>query len=239
MHRGSFPSFWISPDVNLFDLSTKKGSKKPKHTRCNSGKTNPYQDQSSLIKLKSALQTVTRKQSPTSRPKTRKSPTSFITSVASPQPLKNSINKKNQVNLNPVQSKKKKNFKNKKKISKNKEEKLTVLDKKECKLAPKIFDNQIFCDIYDDAGNHDRVMETFEVSESNSRINDSSVGINYKFILASNLETEQGDPDPNGNIKPPDNSILADTERKIKTNHLELFEKLSNLAAERENNYEI
>jgi hypothetical protein len=62
--RTSFPSFWISPDINLFDTPINKIISKAKHKRCNSGKVSPYEDQSSLLKLKSALKTITRKHSP-------------------------------------------------------------------------------------------------------------------------------------------------------------------------------
>ena len=54
-----------------------------------------------------------------------------------------------------------------------------------------------------------------------------------RFLLVKHEQCEQ-----NITVKPPDNSFLAETERKLKNNHLELFEKLKNLAAERETNDE-
>lgn len=219
--RSSFPSFWISPEVNLFDAPIHKIISKTKHKRCNSGKVSPYQDQSCLLKLQSALKTITRKHSPSNSIKLKKFPnksTSFKMPKSTPQPQK---------------TKKKKVGKSSKKKLKNNEVKLKVLNKDNCKKAPKIFNNQIFCDIYDREGNHDRVMETFEVSETKTRIYEDSVGFDGKFIIASNLETEFKDPEIKI-FKQPENSFMADTEKNIKGHQLELFEKLNNLAAQRD-----
>lgn len=220
LERLSFPSFWISPDVDFFDTPINKAFKKG-HNRCRSGKTSPYQDQTSLLKLKSALKSITRKQSPNSSAKMQKSP------------YKRPAGKNSKIGYSTAKPTiLKKNLKKTKKKIKIVNEKLKTLNKKDCKLAPKIYENQIFCDIYDDLGNHDRVMETFNLSENNTRIEDSMI-CNAKFIVASNLETEQEETEHKSNVKPPDNSFLADTERKIKNHHFELFAKLSNLAAER------
>ena len=222
LDRASFPSFWISPDVNLFDTPINRIVKKARHQRCNSGKVSPYQDQSCLLKLKSTLKTITRKQSPNSSAKFKKTPyKSSIFNITKPSlPL-------------PKPSKKKVLKANKKKKNKLLNEKLTILNKKECKLAPKIFENQLFSDIYDDKGNHDRVMDTFNISQSRTRIDDDSFICNAKLIIASNAEMEEEETEHKSHVKQPDNSFLADTERKIKSNHLELFQKLQNLAAER------
>ena len=217
----SFPSFWISPEVNLFDTPIVKTRNKIKHKRCNSGNVSPYEDQSSLIKLKSALQTITRKQSPKNYSKSRNSPYNLA-----------------QKNAKADLPKKKKKSLKKKKKTEAVQEKLHVLNKKVCTYAPKIFHNQIFSDIYDEAGNHDRVMDTFEVSVSKTRIEDQNSDVCYKLVLAADLETEHEQCEQNITVKPPDNSFLAETERKLKNNHLELFEKLKNLAAERETNDE-
>lgn len=223
--RTSFPSFWISPDINLFDTPINKIISKAKHKRCNSGKVSPYEDQSSLLKLKSALKTITRKHSPLHSTKKKKSANksgSFKIFKASAKPEKSE------------KLKKKKILKVLKKKPRKSEEKLIVLNKKECKRAPKIFNNQIFADIYDSDGNHDRVIDTFDVSASRTKILEDSVGYDGKFIIASNLETEAKDYGEQVAVKQPDNSYLAETEKNIQCHHLELFEKLNNLAAERE-----
>ena len=223
LERVSFPSFWISPDVDFFDTPINKMLNKNKHKRCMSGKSSPYQDQSSLLKLRSALNTITRKQSPNATAKIKKSPYLQKNACVS--------NKYNFVVTKPKPKKVLK--KTKKKIGKGHVEKLKMLNKKECKLAPKIYENQIFCDIYDEQGNHDRVMETFDISANMTKNEEDSIVFNAKFIVASNLEAEQEETEHKSSIKPPDNSFLASTERKIKSHHFELFKKLENLANER------
>jgi hypothetical protein len=216
--RSSFPSFWISPEVNLFDTPINKIIAKAKHKRCNSGKVSPYEDQSSLLRLKTALKTITRKQSPINSSKVKRS-SNKSTSFKLPKPKKSE------------KLKKKKTLKKKPRMS---EEKLKVLNKNQCKKAPKIFSNQIFSDIYDSHGNHDRVLDTLEVSNSRTRILQDSVGYDAKFIIASNLETELKDYGEK-EAKQPDNSFLAETKKDIRCNHFELFQKLTCLAAQREN----
>ena len=229
LERVSFPSFWISPDVDFFDTPINKMLSKNKHKRCMSGKSSPYQDQSSLLKLRSALNTITRKHSPNVSAKLKKSP----------YQQKNICmgNKSNFVVTKPKPKKVLKKIK--KKSIMGAVEKLKILNKKECKLAPKIYENQIFSDIYDEQGNHDRVMETFDISANRTKIEEDRIASNVKFIVANNLETEQEETEHKSSIKPPDNSFLASTERKIKSHHFELFQKLENLAAERSMDEEV
>ena len=221
--RKKFPSFWISPEVHCFDPSKLNLNEKPKHCQSSSGKLSPYQDHSSISKLKSALKFVTRKQSPNNSAKIKKS-------------LKKTTSFKNQkasVALN-LKIKNKKCRIVKKGIKKKKEvEKLVMLDKMNCKKAPRIYENQIFLDIYDRFGNHDRVMETFEVSQSVGKVDDEFVTIDAKFIIASNLETEQGEKDKI-EYRQPENSLLVETEKDIRKNHFDLFTKLSLLAQNQE-----
>ena len=218
--RKKFPSFWISPDIQLDTPINRTVFKK--HSRSNSGKLSPYQDHSSLIKLKTALKFVTRKQSPSNSIKLKKSSKKII-------PLKPSkpTTTYHQPKLKVKKSKIAKKTSTKK--LKNKDQKLVVLNKNTCKKAPKIYENQIFCDIYDNKGNHDRVMETFEVSVSQAQIDEDFVSIDAKFIIASNLETEHEDR-ARSEYKPPENSLLMETEKDIKGKHFELFAKLNFLA---------
>lgn len=57
------------------------------------------------------------------------------------------------------------------------------------KKAPKIFENQIFVDIYDEKGNHDRILETFESLE----IYEEKLGDNNKltFLNKSDISTRK------------------------------------------------
>jgi hypothetical protein len=221
--RKKFPSFWISPEVHCFDPNPIPPTEKPKHCRSNSGKLSPYQDHSSLSKLKSALKFVTRKQSPNNSTKIKKNLKKTISlKISKPGVL-----------LPPkIKTKKQKNTKKPAKKKTN-TGKLVVLDKQNCKKAPKIYENQIFCDIYDRHGNHDRVMETFEVSQSVGKVEDEFVTIEAKFVIASNLETEQGEFEK-VEFRQPDNSLLIETEKDIRKNHFELFAKLNVLAKEQE-----
>lgn len=220
VERKKFPSFWISPDIQLDTPVNKTVFKK--HSRSNSGKLSPYQDHSSLIKLKTALKFVTRKQSPNNSTKLKKSFKKTIPQKTS-KPSSNTLQSKVKVKKSKLAKK------SSAKKLKNKGSKLVVLDKTSCKKAPKIFENQIFCDIYDKKGNHDRVMETFEVSLSHGQIDEDFVNSDAKFIIASNLETEQDNRDRE-EYKPPENSLLMETEKDIKKNHFELFAKLNFLA---------
>lgn len=219
--RNPFPSFWISPEVSVYGTTTNRIITKAKHQRCNSGKVSPYGDQSNLFKLKSALKTITRKQSPSNSTKS-KTPYQSTTFKA-PKPLIPT----------PILKKKKVLKTTKKKKPKIVDEKLKELDKKECKKAPKIYENQIFCDFYDEEGNHDRIMDTFEISTMKTHIEDDILINEAKFIISSNLETEEDVTEHKSVVKPPENSFLGETEMKVKSNHLEIFAKLQSLAAER------
>ena len=221
--RKKFPSFWISPELHCLDLNQLHLNEKPKHCRSSSGKLSPYQDYSSISKLKSALKFVTRKQSPNNSTKIKKS-------------LKKTSSFKNQ-KTNIALNSKIKNKKSKivKKVIKKKKDvkKLVMLDKMSCVKAPRIYENQIFLDIYDKFGNHDRVMETFEVSQSVGKVEDEFLTIDTKFIIASNLETEQGEKEKI-DYRQPENSLLIETEKDIRKNHFDLFTKLNLLAQNQE-----
>ena len=79
-------------------------------------------------------------------------------------------------------------------------EKLSALKGSYIKYAPKIFPNQIFSDVYDEQGRHDRIME-FELStDTNSE--------NQNCIFYENVEDQPKDIE---GPKPPENSFLEET----------------------------
>jgi hypothetical protein len=209
--------FWISPDVNIFDDQHPKHHSKMRQHRSSITEKSPYRDQSGLLKLTLALKTFTRKQSPNSSAKFKTSPYKSAYLKPAKPPVQASYQRKRVIR----QTKKEK-----KKVTNGK---LKVLDKKACKKAPKIFNNQIFRDIYDEKGNHDRVMETFELSETKIQANDSALDV-CKLIIASGLEAEKEVTEHRYYIKPPENSILAETDRKLTSDYLELYKKLETLA---------
>ena len=148
------PSFWISPQKNIFEIPIIKIISRLSHKRCTSGKISPYKDQSSLGKLKSLNKLNARQQSPRSVRNNKRN-----------SPLKESPSRKqlNKISTNVIKNKKK----IKKKISINK---LNDLKGNLRFKAPKFFDNQIFRDVYDEKGNHDRVIETADITDSFSEI---------------------------------------------------------------------
>ena len=153
--KTSIPSFWIAPDIDSLNTQPAKKTKKKSHYRSCSGGESPYQDKSYIAKLKSKIKSSTRKPSPNSSYSKRTSP-----------PARN-FYKTSAKNFSILISKKKKTTnKKRRKSCKKHYESLSVLDKNSCQVAPKIFDNQIFRDFYDGAGKHDRIMETFEISEN-------------------------------------------------------------------------
>ena len=81
------------------------------------------------------------------------------------------------------------------------EDKLCVLQNhKMLKKAPKIYQNQIFCDVYDDNGRHDRIMET-ESSITSQSINSPRIIFDHVQVP---LKANTGP-------KPPENSFLEET----------------------------
>ena len=111
--------------------------------------------------------------------------------------------------------------KNSKKIPVSKE-KLSVIQGKELKYAPKIYENQIFCDVYDDEGHHDRIME---IEESLNSQLFSPVVVYPEFV-----ETHKEDRSP----RPPTNSFLETCQDSFNSGQVkdqaELFAKLELLA---------
>lgn len=103
------------------------------------------------------------------------------------------------------------------------QEKLTVLDGKPVKHAPKIFENQIFVDIYDDLGQHDRIMEIQETLNSENP--------ETPIIIYDNLEYPSLE---DSNPKPPGNSFLETSQDSHNIlsgkGNCELFAKLEQMA---------
>lgn len=171
------------------------------HPRYVSAKHSPYQDKSSIERLKTLLESSVKCQSP-----------------------KNSIlsttqKKKSSKKLVRTQSKKRKNS------SKQKIKQLVELNTANpVKYAPKIFENQIFHDIYDSKNNHDRVLIT--PSDSFCTKNDENSFGNVKFVISTNLNTSETNISES-NPKPPENSY---TSNQVQAPfHLNLTEKLQNL----------
>lgn len=219
--RISGPSFWISPQENLLEIPMIKLISKLNHRRCNSGKISPYEDQSSLTKLQSALRTSTRQQSPKPHKPRKSSPSKSIS-------CKKLLSK-------PVA---------KKKIKRKKKHmtlpKLKDLQGSHKYKAPKAFQSQIFRDVYDEKGNHDRIMETFEASESLPEIyTEENLRSASQLILPKDIGLQLKEYDTTErrmNLKQPDNSFLQKTEDNMKIDRGDLFKKLKKLAFEREEN---
>lgn len=210
----SGPSFWISPQDNLFETPMVKLISKLNHRRCNSGKISPYKDQSSLTRLQSALRTSTRQQSP--KPlKYQKNPSSKSISC------KKITNK-------PVAKKK---VKRKKKTIN--QQNLKELKGSHTFKAPKVFQNQIFRDVYDDEGNHDRIMDTIEISESLPEIvNEEDLNSASQLIIPKDIELQLKEYDSieyKFRPKQPENSFLQKTEDNTKIDQSDLFKKLQKL----------
>lgn len=209
----SAPSFWITPESNLFESPIIKLITKLSHRRYSSGKISPYKDQTSLLKLKSAIKSSTRQQSPKQKPqKTLVKKTSKKTLAKPPARAQKVTKKKKQVS----------------------EIKLHSLEGDQLIKAPKIFKNQIFRDVYDEAGHHDRIMDTFDVSQSLPEIVDQN-DFNYGILIVSeNIEEKNHDFDRKNSLKPPENSFLQETADNNKFDKGDLFGKLQSLAKQRE-----
>ncbi|OMJ80370.1 hypothetical protein SteCoe_15961 [Stentor coeruleus] len=103
------------------------------------------------------------------------------------------------------------------------QEKLTILDGKPVKHAPKIFENQIFLDIYDDLGQHDRIIEIQETLNSENP--------ETPIIIYDNLEYPSLE---DSNPRPPGNSFLETSQDSHNIlsgkGNCELFAKLELMA---------
>ena len=215
------PSFWITPQENIFETPIIKLISKLTHRRCISGKISPYKDQSSLTRLKSVIKLTTRHQSP----KIIKNKKSSPSKRDSPSKIK----------AKPPLHTSKRTIKKSKSIPVNK---LHQLEGKDHVKAPKIFENQIFRDVYDEAGNHDRVMDTIDISITLPEIvNEKDLTYESLLIIPKDIELKLKEYDSTEHIlsiKQPENSYLQETKDKIKVDNAELFKKLQKLAIEQE-----
>lgn len=196
------PSFWISPQENFVDVPLIRFLGKVKHRRCNSGVISPCRP--SLGKVKSEAKIKTRQ--------------------SSPKPVKSKKNLGG--NLKVVKKGKKKvGVKGRKKgVSENK---LVDLKGSIKVKAPKIFENQIFRDVFDEAGNHDRVMETLDISLTLPEIlheTDLSAGT---LITPKDLEKYLSQYDQNPSVKNPGCSFLQETKDCNQLDYQDLLKKLS------------
>jgi hypothetical protein len=196
------PSFWISPQENLVEGPVMKLISKLAHRRCNSGIINSHRN--SIVKIPSVGKISTRQ--------------------LSPKFFKKSLNSKQNISKKlKVEKKGKKNFNNKKK--KNFAVKLTGLKGNVKIKAPKIYSNQIFRDVYDEKGNHDRVMETLDVSLSLPEIvNEDEISCQSTPV---NIEVGLEKYYPARMPKNPGSSFLQETKSSHAIDHLDLFQKLS------------
>lgn len=208
------PSFWISPQEDLLSAPIIKIISNISHKRCKSGKISPCKTQLSLNHLQKVLKLNTRQTSPKTS-KTSKNPDSKLKSVK---------NKKKKVEV-------KKKQKRQRPLAVNL---LQNLNGKIHYKAPPIYENQIFVDVYDEAGNHDRVMETIEMSFSFPEIvNESDLNSRSFLIIPKNIDLVLDEYDTTEHKlmgKQPENSFMEETEDDIKFNNAELFAKLKNLA---------
>jgi hypothetical protein len=108
-----------------------------------------------------------------------------------------------------------------------KKEKLVPIETKNAVIAPKIFKNQIFTDVYDGKGNHDRIIEINE--NTKEQISSSDLIVEGNLIVAPDIEDSPGRGKNSGNVRPPENSYLEDT--KVPNDfHLDIMKKLNDLA---------
>jgi hypothetical protein len=91
------------------------------------------------------------------------------------------------------------------------------------KKAPKIYQNQIFRDVYDEFGNHDRVIDTVESLEVYEEVNKGKI---VTFNNKSDISTEKF-------IAPDESYRSVEVTSKIRNE--ELFEKLKELQHEQRN----
>lgn len=196
----SIPCFFIHTEKQK-DESIKK-----KEVRFQSGRNSPTSpNQAKAKKITHAPKCYTRHHSPQQSISTRNSPPRCL---AKPKVPSHIIKKK----------------KSTKKVTKS-EYKLTELDGRHIRYAPKIYENQIFADIYDELGHHDRIVEIQET------LNSEAAGT--PCIIYDNLENPSFE---DSRPKPPGNSFLETSQDSYNIlsakGNCELFAKLELMAKE-------
>jgi hypothetical protein len=90
---------------------------------------------------------------------------------------------------------------------------LKELQGKRVKKGPKIYQNQIFFDVFDEAGNHDRVLDTFDEAASSSRADYNYESTPSTRMVYCNLPRTHTDQNStiklrNCGLKVPGNSLM-------------------------------
>ena len=160
----------LSPKVNLYNIPFSEILSSLSHQKCLSVKNSPYKSQQSIENLRSILHPSSRYHSPKCESKKKTS-------------IKKAPSKKTK--LNPKSNRKKKICK----LIKTKSiDSLKDLDKNNCVYAPKVFSNQIFRDIYDSTGNHDRIIESCDQTEEYEQQDYDNLIISAKLVIPPNAK---------------------------------------------------
>lgn len=186
----------MSPKINLGNVPLVDILSSLKHSRCFSVKNSPYFTQNSTKQIKPVLNCKSRLCSPKNRVKKNKD-----VKKNSCKTKDKNLSKKTGKNCNVINGKKKKN----RNVCSQDLNKLKNLEGKNIVYAPKIFENQLFRDVYDNKGNHDRVVELSDVSHDKSLLGEGKIAFSPNFIQARTKDNLQ-------KIRPPDNSYLEETE---------------------------
>jgi hypothetical protein len=178
-----------------------------KHSRCLSAKQSPYENASISSKSKSK-------------------PKLSLFSCTSP---KTKTTEKLDSKLKP---KHKTSGTEKKKLKKpakaQKSSKLVQInDRNSMVVAPRIYQNQIFTDVYDLQGNHDRIMEISQSLLETSQ--DDSVIVKGKLEILNNIHCDMNKLADERRLRPPENSYLEETKAPNDINQ-DLMKKLNELA---------
>ena len=94
-------------------------------------------------------------------------------------------------------------------------------------VAPRIYQNQIFTDVYDLQGNHDRIMEISQSLLETSQ--DDSVIVKGKLEILNNIHCDMNKLADERRLRPPENSYLEETKAPNDINQ-DLMKKLNELA---------
>lgn len=170
------------------------------HHRCSSAKHSPYQNQTSIERLKHYLETTSRQKSPR---------------ISAPKLKRKSLKK-----TQKPDRQKKSSLTNRT----NKVKYLVELNTtNNIEYAPTLYPNQLFRDAYDSQGNHDRLLITPHSSFSHK--DDESFLAPATLIVPENQSLSQTS---DTNLKQPNNSNISEAGFPEDFNAL-LFEKLSKL----------
>lgn len=99
---------------------------------------------------------------------------------------------------------------------------LKELQGKRVKKGPKIYPNQIFFDVFDEAGNHDRVLDTFDEAASSSRAEYNYESTPSTRMVYCNLPRAHTDQNStiklrNCGLKVPGNSLMNSRNTSVKS----------------------